>query len=364
MNKKKKPNYKRRRTIAKIVVVLLILLPIILINFNKIKNLTLYIPNMKYSKVIDSLFDANFTKDEVSNTLDYLKKKKKITDKTSEYIYALNEKGYKKNTIIFLIKNLDKTKMTEFLAQKYNKDYDEYIENDLFDYSKLDRYLEYQKEHKKLSIDEIVYRVELNLDKDYYDDAVTIKNPDDITVLTNKYLQIPEHYEPADLVDMADDYANNYYGQVKLRKEAYEAFVKMCNASRKENINFYAESGYRDFEDQEITYNNYVYNNGQETADKYAARPGFSEHELGLAIDLANIWTITEKGEEYAWLDKNAHKYGFIIRYKKQWEEVTGYAAESWHIRYIGVETATKVHEKNMSYEEYYIKYMANKKNK
>ena len=88
MNKKKKPNYKRRRTIAKIVIVLLILLPIVLINLNKIKNLTIYIPNMKYSKVIDSLFDADFTKEEVSDTLEYLKSKNKINDKTSEYIYV------------------------------------------------------------------------------------------------------------------------------------------------------------------------------------------------------------------------------------------------------------------------------------
>ena len=364
MKKKKKPNYKLRRTIAKIVIVLLILLPIVLINLNKIKNLTIYIPNIKYSKVIDSLFDANFTSDEVKSTIDYLKEKKKINDNTSEYILALNNKGYKKSTIDFIIKNLDKKQITEFLAKKYNKDYDEYIVNDLFDYSKFERYLDYQKEHDKLTVDEVIYRVELNLDKDFYDYAVDVKNPDDVTVLTNKYLQIPEHYEPSDLVDMSDDYANNYFGQVKVRKEVYDAFVKMCDASRKEGVTFLADNAYRDFEYQEIIYNNYVYENGQEYADKYAAKPGFSEHQLGLALDLANIWTITENGEEYKWLDKNAHKYGFIIRYKKQWEEVTGYAAESWHIRYVGVETATKLHEKNMSYEEYYIKYIANNKKK
>ena len=118
---------------------------------------------------------------------------------------------------------------------------------------------------------------------------------------------------------------------------------------------------YRSYEYKSKIYKNYVYENGQENADKYAAKPGFSEHELGLAIDLANIWTITTKGEEYAWLSKNAYKYGYIFRYKEEWEDITGYSAESWHIRYVGIETATKVYKKNMSYEEYYIKYIANK---
>ena len=123
MSKKKKPNYKLRRTMAKIIIVLLILLPIVIINFNKIKNLTIYIPNFKYSKVIDSLFDANYTSEEVKDTINYLKDNKKINDNTSEYIQALKNKGYKKTTIDFVIKNLNKTQITEFLAKKYNKNY-------------------------------------------------------------------------------------------------------------------------------------------------------------------------------------------------------------------------------------------------
>ena len=363
MNKRKKPNYKLRRTMAKVILVLIILIPIFIVNRVKILNLPIYVSNMKYSKVIDSMFKVGFNKNEVSDTLNYLKKNDKIYDQTKDYILKLDSKGYNKDTINYLIRNLNSKELTEFLAKKYNKDYEEFIKNDLFDLSNFERYLAYQKKNKKLSVDEIVYRVELNIDKEYYEDAVLIKNPNDITVLTNKYLQIPEDYEPNDLVDVPDGYANNTYGQTRLRKEANEAFMKMVDAAKEDGVTFYAESGYRDFEYQQIIYRSYVDEYGQEYANKYAAKPGFSEHELGLAIDIANIWTITTKGEEYAWLSKNAHKYGYIIRYKKQWEEVTGYAEESWHIRYVGVKTATDVVNKNMSYEEYYIKYM-NKKNK
>lgn len=359
----KKPNYKLRRNVAKLVIVLLVLIPILIINRTKILNLTVYIPNIKYSSIIDSMFEVGYNKNEIEKTINYLKEKNKLSKETENYILKLDSKGYKKSTIDYLIRNINKTQMTEFLAKKYNKDYEKYIENKLFDYSKFERYLAYQKKHNKLSVDEVIFRIELNLDKTYYEDATIVKDPDDITVLTNKYLEIPEDYEPKDLVDMDNKYANNTYGQKKLRKEAYEEFVKMVDAANADGVKFYAESAYRSFDYQDKIYKNYVYSNGTQKAEKYAARAGFSEHELGLAIDLANIWTITTKGEEYKWLTKNAHKYGYIFRYKKEWEDITGYSAESWHIRYVGKKIATDVVNKNMSYEEYYIKYIANKKN-
>ena len=364
MNTRKKPNYKLRRNIAKAIIVLIILIPIVIANRVKILNLTVYIPNMKYSKVIDAFFEVGYNKNEVEKTITYLKEKKKINDDTDDYVLRLYDKGYHKETIDFLIRNLDKKQLTEFAAKKYNKDYETYIKNDLFKYSKFERYLSYQKKHKDLSVDEVVFRIELNLDKTYYEDAKMVKDPNDITVLTNKYLEIPEDYKPTDLVDMEKGYANNLYGQKQLRKEAYEWFKKMVDAAKEDGVTFYAESAYRSNAYQDKLYKNYVYENGQAKADKYAAKPGFSEHELGLAIDLANIWTITTKGEEYVWLSKHAHEYGYIFRYKEEWEDITGYSAESWHIRYVGVKTATDVVKKNMSYEEYYIKYIANKKNK
>lgn len=360
--KKKKPNYKFRRNMAKIIIILIILIPIILINRTKILNAPLYIMNIKYANVLDSMFEINYKNEEAKSTINYLKKNDKINDNTSNYILKIHNLGYSNKAVDYIIRNLNKSQITDFLSRKYNKDFEEYIKCDLFNYKKYDRYLEYGEKNKDLNIDEIVTRIELNLDKTYYDDSILIKNPDSIDTLANKYLEIPEDYEPSDLVDMDDDYANNIYGQKKLRKEAYDKFVEMCEASRKDDVTFYAESAYRSYDYQNTIYKNYVYENGQEAANMYAARPGFSEHELGLAIDLANIWTITTKGEEYKWLTKNAHKYGYIIRYKEEWEDITGYSAESWHIRYVGVEHATAIHKLDIPYEEYYIKYIANKK--
>ena len=359
---KKKPNYKFRRNLAKAFLVLIIIIPIVLINRVKLAHLPLYLSNTKYTDIIDAMFEVQYTGSEARNTLNYLKEKKKINDNTDDYILKLYDKGYNKNTIDYLIRNLNKSQITDFLDKKYSKDFEEYIKLDLFKYSKYNRYIKYQEKHKDLSLEDVVIRIELNMDKTYYEDSEFIKNPDEITTLANKYYEIPEDYEPKDLVDMEDDYANNMYGTLTLRKEAYEKFKEMCNASRKDGVKFYAESAYRGYNYQNIIYKNYIDENGQEKADKYAARPGFSEHELGLALDLANIWTITTKGEEYKWLTKNAYKYGYIIRYKKEWEDITGYSAESWHIRYVGVKAASIIQKENITYEEYYAKYILTKK--
>lgn len=362
--KRKKPNYALRRKVAKIVLIAIILIPIIIINRVKIFNATFYIPNMKYSDIIDALFEVNYTKDEAKELLDDLKKDKKTNDKTANFILKLNDKGYNKNTINYLLNNMSNKEITKILSEKYNKDFEEYITLDLFDYDKYDRYLKFQAKNKKLDLDDIVIRVELNLDKDYYEEIEEEKNPNSMTCLINKYRYLPEDYEPDDLVNMEDDYANNTDNQKKLRKEAYEMFKKMVDDARKIDINFYAESAYRTHSYQEYIYNGNVSVYGREKTDTFAARPGFSEHQTGLAVDLANIWTITESGEEYKWIKKNAHKYGYIIRYTKENENITGFGAESWHIRYVGKEAAKIIKNENITLDEYYVKYIKYSKKK
>ena len=360
--KKKKPNYKLRRDIAKFIIIFIIILPIVIINKVKIMNLSLYLPNMKYSDVIDALFKENYTKSEAEQILDYLKENKKITDNTHNYIIKLGEKGYNKNTINFILKNMTSKEITALLSKEHDKDFEEYLTIDLFKYSKYKRYVAYQKKHSELKLKDVVTRVELNLDKEYYEDPVKIKNPDDITVLVNKYRYLDEKYEPKDLIDMEDEYANNGDNQKRLRKEAYIWFKKMVKDAKKVGISFYAESAYRTFNYQEIIYNSYLNVYGRADTDAVAARAGHSEHQTGLTVDLANTWTLKEGMEEYEWVKKNAHKYGYIIRYEPDKEEITGYGAESWHIRYVGKDIATYIYKHDITFDEYYVQFIANKK--
>lgn len=359
---KKKPNYKLRRNVAKAIIVLLILLPIIIINRTKILHAPVYLENMKYTKIVDAFFDSKYTTEETLDIIDKLKKQKKIDKIDENYIRALSDKGYSHNTINFVIQKMNKTELRKMLTKKRDSDFEEYITLDLFNFNNYKRYVSYQKENPTLSLDDIVTRVELNLDKEAYEDPVEEKDPNSVTALVNKHRYISRDYIPTDLVNMEDGYANNAYGVKEIRKETYEQFKKMVDDAKKEDIVFYAESAYRDYKYQDQLYEQYINEYGEEKANTFAARAGYSEHQLGTTLDLANVWTIEEGDPEYKWIDKNGYKYGFIFRYKKSKEDITGYKAEGWHIRYVGVEAATIMHKKNLTFDEYWIKYVKNKK--
>lgn len=138
-----------------------------------------------------------------------------------------------------------------------------------------------------------------------------------------------------------------------LEPVCYEQFQKLTNAASKEDLNIWLGSGYRSYHDQEIIYNNYVNEDGKEMADTYSARPGFSEHQTGLVIDVNTIDDAFGATPEAAWLADHAHEYGFIIRYPQGKEAYTGYKYEPWHIRYVGSDLANKLYKSGQCLEEY-----------
>lgn len=143
-------------------------------------------------------------------------------------------------------------------------------------------------------------------------------------------------------------------------KEAREAFEEMAAAALLEDYRLVAFSTYRSFEYQTDLYNRYVERDGVEEADRYSARPGYSEHQTGLAFDIGEVnqeqdWASSSFGETEAgkWVAENAHLYGFIMRYPEGKEWITGYMYEAWHFRYVGVEIATDIYENEITLEEY-----------
>jgi len=135
--------------------------------------------------------------------------------------------------------------------------------------------------------------------------------------------------------------------------EATEPFWTMVAAAKEEGIELRMSSGYRSYSDQEYIYNGYVKRDGQKVADTYSARPGHSEHQTGLAYDLNDLsWDFGDTPEGI-WVAENCHKYGFILRYPKGKEEITGYVYEPWHIRYVGVEKAAEIYESGLCLEEF-----------
>lgn len=138
-----------------------------------------------------------------------------------------------------------------------------------------------------------------------------------------------------------------------LTNETLEAFNKMKNAAAKDNISLEIVSGFRSYEEQVALYNEYTAEHGKEEADTFSARPGYSEHQSGLAMDVNHADFSTVGSEDMEWLDKHCAEYGFIIRFPEEKESITGYNYEPWHIRYVGIETAKEIKKQGLCLEEY-----------
>ena len=144
------------------------------------------------------------------------------------------------------------------------------------------------------------------------------------------------------------------YGN-KLTTETKKAFNEMNGDAKKLNLNLYISSGYRSYDTQNKAYNNYVKKDGVTKADTYSARAGHSEHQSGLAFDLNSINSKFTNTKEGLWVNENCYKYGLIIRYPKGKEDITGYKYESWHLRYVGKDLASKLYNNGdwITLEEY-----------
>jgi D-alanyl-D-alanine carboxypeptidase len=172
--------------------------------------------------------------------------------------------------------------------------------------------------------------------------------PDDASyhvVINKKHPISPIDYAPPDLTPI---------GSQRLRAAAASAVQTMQNDSGS-NIIITPASGYRSYATQTSVYNNYVSQYGQASADTFSARPGYSEHQSGLAIDFSPIDVSFASTAQFTWLTHNAYRYGFVLRYPEGKTYITGYTYEPWHWRYVGVTTATDMHNRGIpTLEDYY----------
>lgn len=218
--------------------------------------------------------------------------------------------------------------------------------------SRLDRearYLAYAQAHPEAETAEIVTQVNLDLDLTPYDDARPIDDPADPLVLVNKYHGLPETYVP-ELEKLG-----GRYGVGSMVPEAAAAFRAMADAAKQDGISLRSVSAYRSYQTQQGLYQHYVSIDGKANAQRYSARPGYSEHQTGLALDIntASISAHFEHTAEYAWLRANCARFGFLLRYPREKESITGYRYEPWHYRYVGQAIARTCMDQGLTYEEY-----------
>ena len=264
----------------------------------------------------------------------------------------LKKIGYSKDEINTIIEKLNDEEITKILNMDYNKNLVNIINEQYYIPYNLDRYLSYA--NKNENIKDVISIVNVGADSDWYTNTKETNIDEGNKMLVNKFNYLKEDYSPNDIVSISNWYA---YDGHSIKKEVYDKYVSMWKAANKEELTLLVNSSYRTFEEQKNEYD--------KSNDDYAARPGFSEHQTGLALDIVTydiIGNEFENTDEFKWLQENAHLYGFILRYPKGKENITGYSYESWHYRYVGKELATKVKESGLTYDEYYAYYCEYKK--
>ena len=198
---------------------------------------------------------------------------------------------------------------------------------------------------------EVIEFVNTKRDNEFYTNTTPSNIEQAQLMLVNKYHLLNKDFQANDIVNVSSTYG---YANNSLNKEAYEAFKQLANDAKKEGHTIVILSSYRTYEYQEKLWN-------RDKDDTYVARPGASEHVTGLAIDVSDFNDKNDSfkdTESYTWMINNCYKYGFILRYPENKENITGYSYEAWHYRYLGIDLATKVYNEGITYDEYYAYYM------
>ncbi len=339
-----------------LVVILIPIVFVFLIYFGIIKgNRKNILKEIGYQDIEIGTIRSKLTSDQITELsnysyLSYLVDLINANDFKSDYLaryisYIQNiQSDYSIDDVIYLVNN--------DITYEYSQKLVDIVRSKYFLKSRLERYMKYDSD----DINTIITNVNSNLDYDFYTNIQKSDTSKGNLIIVNKYYQLDNDYYYGELVTMDKAYDNK--SGSKLNKEAYAAFQKLVDAGEKEGYHIRNNSAYRSYNTQSGLYNNYKNSNGLTWADKWSARPGHSEHQTGLALDVGvkNEYSLGkfESSPEFTWMKNNAHLYGFILRYPKGKEYITGYGYEPWHYRYVGVDVATYIYENNITYEEYY----------
>lgn len=277
------------------------------------------------------------------------------------YEYKLIEHGYEKDTVAYFENYFDEKYLDWLLDNEKNDHIEPLTKEKYFVLTDMQKYLSYIDQTNSDDYTNVVALVNTGAYQGFYEN-ITETNTDipNQQILVNKFHQLPANFKPDEIVEISNFYA---YAERTMDGAIYEIFKEMWNAAKDADATLIVISGYRSYESQDKLYESYLSSDGRLNADRYSARPGHSEHQLGLALDIVThgygLVEEFDETNEFAWLIANAHKYGFILRYPKDKEHITGYVYEPWHFRYVGTEIANYIHQNNITFDEYYAYYLA-----
>lgn len=298
------------------------------------------IDNEWYSDYLASCIKSGTVNTDYLELYTVIEGEKYLDDTDFLMVGRLRDIGYEEDQILNLYKNLRFFELTPLLQYDYMLIEQRYIDDCL--------------EHPDNSRESFV------LSGSYYtpyENAHAADSPK-VSMLVNKTYYLSDTYQPSDLTELS---VHAGASGTRLAKEAADAMEKWAAAGKEMGVAFYATSAFRSYESQQSLYDVYVFNHGQQQADRESARPGFSEHQTGLTVDVA---ATGEESEEFGdtaafmWAGANCMDYGWILRYPENKEDITGYEYESWHFRYVGVDLARAVYKSGMTYDEFWNLYL------
>lgn len=271
------------------------------------------------------------------------------------HINQLLKKEYSINDINIIFAHGDSDAVDRFAKRDKVRYLQEFF---VVPYAKLDYYDRYVAYSDATGEDEetTVMFVNLDLDKeDYVESTLVDKFSNDMVV--NKHRNLSEEFVPDDLITIDSNYASE--DNFQCSRLAFNAYKEMSDAAENEGYHIVINSAYRSYQDQVDLTNYYLRAYGQDYVDKYVAKPGFSEHQTGLAFDIGSrSVSVFANSKEYVWMQDNAYKYGFIRRFDKSHENITGFRNEPWHYRYVGSEISKYIYENNITLEEYWVLFL------
>lgn len=270
--------------------------------------------------------------------------------------YKLLQVGYSENEIKAITDKLSEENIVDLINSEYNKSIINILNSKYYISKNYSKYLGYRKNHINDEISKTIAIINVKADNNWYNNIVKANIDKNELILVNKFYELTEDPQNLKAIPLTYAYDNNFLSELALKN-----FIEMCTVAKNEGLKLIASTSYRSYENQEKIYNNLLNSNNQAYADKLSARPGHSDHQTGLAVDISapNVaLNEFENTAEFTWLTNNSYKYGFILRYPKDKADITGFDYEAWHYRYVGLKAAQAIYNEDITLDEYYAFYV------
>ena len=308
-----------------------------------------YILSVGKNETLNAAFESKYYDE---NYLDNYRKIHYVSHKRLIlHINRLLKKGYSNSDINIILSHGNDEAVERFTERDKVKYLEEFFSVPYAKLDNYDRYVAYSDETGEDEEDTVLF-VNLDLDKEDYNDS-TLVEKFSLDMLVNKHHHLSSDFEPNDLVAIDKKYASD--DGFLCNSKALDAYIKMSQKALEEGYQIVINSAYRSYQDQEAVVNDYLKAYGQSYVDKYVAKPGYSEHQTGLAFDIGskNV-SVFLNSKEYKWMLEHAYEYGFIHRFSKSGENITGFRNEPWHYRYVGEKAAKYIYDNKLTLEAYW----------